>query len=389
MAVAAVADEVDDDIGIKFGAIFGSEAANAHGGIGIFGVDVEDGNTLAASDAGSVARRVLLRRARGESDQVVDDDVDGAADGIGREVSEIQRFRPNALAGECRVAVHHNGPDFIQNFPRAIDLRAVHTVARQFRAGAAHGDGIHRFQVAGIRDEVNVERLSGGSRVGAGSAYVVFDVAGTEHAARIDVLKARDNLVHGLAGDVGHDVEPAAVAHGHDGIDAAEIASGVENGIEKRNKRGVAFQRETLAAGIAALEHLFKEIGANQAVENFRLIDLEFGAFHALGNPAAAVRLRDVQEFHADGAAIIAASFLRVFAGEAFEIGALEGGEEAERVERGFIKAPAAEKIEDALAFGVTNAVGRRGFLRGFGRLCRSDSHRVSHVLFYQASILP
>src|SRR5208337_145484 len=230
------------------------------------------------------------------------------------------------------VAVHYDGPDFIQSFPREIDLRAADAVARQFRAGAAHGDGIHRFQVAGIRDEVNVERLSGGSRVGAGSAYVILDVAGTKHAARIDILKARDNLVHGLAGDVGHDVEAAAVAHGHDGIDAAEIASGVENGIKKRNKRGVAFQRETLAAEIAALKHLFKEIGANQTVQDFGLIDLEFGPFHALGDPAAAVRLRDVQEFHANGAAVVAPRFLRVFAGEAFEIGALERGEETEGI---------------------------------------------------------
>src|SRR5208337_4314153 len=199
VAVAAVADEVNDHVGVEFGAIFRGEAANAHDGVGIFGVDVEDGDTLAAGDAGSVARRVLLHGARGESDQIVDDDVDGAADGISREVSEIQRFCPNTLAGKGRVAVHHNGPDFVQRFAGAIDLRAVHTVTRQFGAGATHRDGVHRFQMAGIRDEVDVEGLSGGSGVGASGANVVFDVASAQHAARIDVLKARDNLMHGLA----------------------------------------------------------------------------------------------------------------------------------------------------------------------------------------------
>jgi len=167
---------------------------------------------------------------------------------------------------------------------------------------------------------VNVKGLSGGSRVGAGGANVIFDVASAKHAAGIDILKARDNLVHGLAGDVGHHVKAAAVAHGHDGIDSAGIARGIEDGIEKRDERGVAFEGETLAAEIAALEHLFKEIRANQAVQDGGLVDLELGAFHALGNPAAALGFRDVQEFHADVPAIIAAAFFSVFAGEAFKI---------------------------------------------------------------------
>src|SRR5208283_2039924 len=138
--------------------------------------------------------------------------------------------------------------------------------------------------------------------------------------------------------------------------------------------------RKALAAEIAALEHLFKEIGANQAVQDGGLVDLELGAFHALGNPAAALGFWNVQELHADVSAIIATRFFGVFAGEAIEIGALQRGEETERIERGFIKAPAAEEVEDAFAFGVANAIRRRGFLRGSGTFCGSESHRVSHV---------
>ena len=137
------------------------------------------------------------------------------------------------------------------------------------------------------------------------------------------------------------------------------------------------------------MEHLFKEIGANQAVQDGGLVDLELGAFHALGNPAAAVEFGNVQEFHADVAAITAARLLGVFAGEAFKIRALERREEAEGIESGFIKAPAAEEIEDALALGVSGAIGRRGFLRGFGGLCGNEGHRVGHGLFFGASILP
>jgi hypothetical protein len=209
---------------------------------------------------------------------------------------------------------------------------------------------------------------------------VIFDVARAKHAAGIDVLESRDDLMHGFAGDVRHHVEASAVAHGHDGIDTTDVAGGIEDGIEQRDERGVAFEREALAAEIAALEHLFKEIGANQAIQDGGLVDLELRAFHALGNPAAAFEFRDVQEFHADVAAITAARLFRVFAGEAFKVRALQRGEETEWIESGFVKAPASEKIEDALAFGVADAVRRRGFLRGFVWFCGSESHRVAMV---------
>ncbi len=263
-------------------------------------------------------------------------------------------------------------------------MRAADAVARQFCASASHRDGIDRLEMAGIRDEVNVERLSRGSGIGAGRTNVIFDVARTEHAAGINIFKAGDDLVHGFAGDVGHDVQAAAMAHSHDGIDTAEFAGDIEDGIEKRNERGVAFQRETLAAEIAGLEHLFEEIGANQAVENLGLVHLVLRALHPFGNPAAAIQLWDVHEFHADVSAIVAARFLGEFAGEAVEIGAFQRSEEIQGIEGGFIEAPAAEEIEDAFALGMTNAIGRRRFLRGFGRLCESESHRVSHVCCLQ-----
>ena len=60
VAMAAVANQVDDHVGIEFGAIFRGEAADAHHGIRIFRVDMEDGDALAARDAGSDNGRSAL-----------------------------------------------------------------------------------------------------------------------------------------------------------------------------------------------------------------------------------------------------------------------------------------------------------------------------------------
>src|SRR5208283_3156363 len=209
--VTSVANEVNDHIRTKLRAIIRSETAHAHHGIGILGIDVEDGNALAAGDAGGVAGRVFLDGLGGEADQVVDDDVDGTTDRVSRKVSEVERFRPNALAGEGGVAVHDDAPNLVENFLRAIDLRPVDAVAGLLGAGTTHSHRIDGFQVAGIRDQVNVELLAVGSGVRAGCANVIFHVTCAEDAARVNVFKTRDHLVNGFAGNVRHNIETAAM----------------------------------------------------------------------------------------------------------------------------------------------------------------------------------
>ena len=48
-----------------------------------------------------------------------------------------------------------------------------------------------------------------------------------------------------------------------------QITGGIEHGIEQRDERGVSFEREAFAAEIAALQDLFEEIGADQALKDF------------------------------------------------------------------------------------------------------------------------
>ena len=333
VAVASVADQVDDYIGVKFGAVFGGEAADADNGVGILGIDVENRHALAARNARGVARGVLLRRARGEANQIVDNDVEGATHGIGSKVAEIEGFRPDTLAGKGGIAVHDDRPDLVQGLARAIDPRALDAVAGKLGTCAAHRHGVNRLEVARIRDQVHVERFAPRGGVNAGRADVILHVACSEHAAWIDVFEPGNHVMHGLRGDVGHHVQPAAVAHGHHGIDAAKFAGGIQNGIKQGDQRRFAFEREALAAEVAALQNLFEQVGANEALEDFRRVHLKLAAFHTLGDPSAPCGVRDVEKFSSDCAAIDAARLVGVFSRETLEVGTLKGREIAERVQ--------------------------------------------------------
>ncbi len=210
VAVAAISDEIDDDVGAELVAVVDGHAGDADDGVDVFGVHVEDGNRLAAGDAGREARGMFFDVAGGESEEIVDDDVNGAADGVAGKVGVIHGFGEDALSGEGSISV---------NEKRDVFFAAAFSGAVLFGAGAAHGDGIDGFEVTGIRDQVDVNLVAAVGQVLAGGAHVIFHIAGAEDAARVDVFEAGENFFGRAFGDVGDDVEASAMAHAHDEFD--------------------------------------------------------------------------------------------------------------------------------------------------------------------------
>ena len=233
VAVATVADEVDDDVGVEALAVLGGDGGDAHGGVGVFAVDVEDGDGQALGEVGGEARGVGLFRVGGEAEEVVGDDVHRAADVVAGERGDVERFGGDALTGEGCVAVKDDGKDLLLAFFAHANLPG---------AGAAHDDGVDGFEVAGVGGEVKGDGLAGGRGVLAGGAHVVLDVAAAEDGARIDVFKLGEDFGGRTADGVGHDVEAAAMRHGEERAGDSGGGCGSEDLVEKRNEDGEAFE---------------------------------------------------------------------------------------------------------------------------------------------------
>src|SRR5713101_2334298 len=102
------------------------------------------------------------------------------------------------------------------------------------------------------------------------------------------------------------------MAHGHDRFDRAMFRDVVQNRVEERNQRGDAFEM--------------------------------------FGDPAPPLELRKVHEFGADGAAIDAARRYGRFSGQPLQVGLREWAKESKRIKIGFVVAPTAKRVKDALA---------------------------------------
>ena len=107
--VAAVADEVDDDVLVERLAVGVGEPGHPHARLGVVAVHVEDRRLDDLGHVGGVEARAGGLGRGGEPDLVVHDDVDRAADPIALDVAHVERLGHDALTGEGGVAVHEDG----------------------------------------------------------------------------------------------------------------------------------------------------------------------------------------------------------------------------------------------------------------------------------------
>ena len=145
MAVAAIADEVDQDIAMEAGAVIGSEARGAPHRIRVVAVHVDDRRLDHLRDVGAVARRAPLAGGGGEAELVVDDHVDGASDAIGVEPRHLHQLRDDALAGEARIRVDQKRQHGLDTQPRL------------FRPGAPERHAADHFEMRGMRRERDMQ----------------------------------------------------------------------------------------------------------------------------------------------------------------------------------------------------------------------------------------
>jgi len=103
---------------------------------------MENRNRLPLRKRGSKTRGMQVGRLGRKTEQVIDDDMNRAADRIRRNPGEIKRFGPDALARERRISVQDNR----KNFPEAAGVPE----ARLFGPRPADDDGVDSFEMAGF-----------------------------------------------------------------------------------------------------------------------------------------------------------------------------------------------------------------------------------------------
>src|ERR1039457_2796048 len=165
MAVATKANEINHHVRTEVVAILERHAADAYHRIGILAVDMEDRNWQPLGKVGGEAAGIGIARVGGEANEIVDDDMNRAADHVTPQVGEVQGLGHNTLSCESGVSVHQDWQD--PGFTHAPD-------SRLFGARASQSHGIDRFEMARIGDQVNAHLAATRTSKNACRTAVIF-----------------------------------------------------------------------------------------------------------------------------------------------------------------------------------------------------------------------
>ncbi len=273
VAVAAVADQVDEEVEREALPVGPRQPRRLDAGLGVVGVDVHDWHLEAARQAAGVAGRERLVGLGGEAELVVGDDVDGAADVPAGEAREVERLGDDSLTGERGIAVDEDA----EHVPGAQRRRAgrVHAGRRRPRhADQQRIDGLEMARVRRHRDDQR-RRHVGAFDAGTG---VVLDVA---HPAELDPPAPREQRVLELGEDlrvrllhhVRQHVEPAAMRHRDEHVLHPRRRRIGDDLVEDRHHQIEAFDRKAGLAGESAVQEPFERLDPRDPVEQFAAVD--------------------------------------------------------------------------------------------------------------------
>ena len=349
MSAPAVAQHVDDDVLVEGIAVLEGQVRAADDGLGVVGVDVQDGDLQALGQVRRVTGGTALRGSRREADLVVDHDVDRAAGLVALQLGQVEGLLDDPLADERSVTVDEDRDD------RQIGVSQVLLLG----AHDALQDAVRRLQVRGVGGHVDLGGQAVVEGVDAPRSQVVLDVSRALHrVGHVVALELVENLRVGLARNVGQDVEAPAVGHADRDLVDARASRVRQDVVQQRDQGFPALKGEALLAHELGLQELLECLGANERAQDVALGgggERLVRSLDAFLDPGALVGILDVHVLDADGSRVGV-----VQPGQDVAQQHLVRPAEASRGE-GTVQVPHAEPVGGDVQVGVAaDAVGQR-----------------------------
>ena len=301
VAVAPVAQQVDEHVGAELLAVVQRDLHGQAHGLGVVAVHVEDRAQRHLAHIGAVGAAAAVHVVGGEAHLVVHHHVQGASGAVGLVLGHLHHLVHHALARDGGITVDHDGHHL---------LRLEGVVVLDDGAGDALHHGGHALQVAGVGAQGELHLLL---RVGdhpAAVAHVVLHVALHQRVVVVLAFELAEDALVGLVQRVGQHVQAAAVGHAdHHVLHAVLVGAALDHPVQRGDQRFTALDAETLLPEELLPEELLEHHRLVQLVEDLLFIlDAEVGlvavALHALLQPAHLLGVADVAVLDADAAAV-------------------------------------------------------------------------------------
>ena len=256
------ADDINHDVVFELAAEIQSQLSHEYDGFGIVAVHVEHRGFNHLDHVRAIQRRTRIAGVRGgETDLVIDDDVQRTTGTVATSLGQVQCFHHHALTGKCRVTMHQHRQNLAAVFVATTILASTNRTLNH---------RIHNFQVGWVKGQGQVNRTATGGQV-AGKTVVVFHVT-VGQAFSVMAFKLSEQISRHLAHDVDQHVQTTTVGHTHDDFLNTVLAGMVDHFIHTRDEAFATFQRESFLTYVFGVQEAFQAFGLGQLLQDVALL---------------------------------------------------------------------------------------------------------------------
>ena len=257
-----VAIDVHDNVATELVAKFQCDLRHLHDRDRVFTVHMEDRRIDHFGDLRAIFTRARIGWQGREADLVIDDEMDGPASGIARELRHVESFGNHTLANKSRVSMDEN-----RNHLFAVGGIVKHTLTC---TGLSLDHRIDGFKMAGIGRQIDFHLISGGGLPNIAITEVIFHVAVSTNRVRRKIpLELIEDNVQRLVEDIGENVQPAAVRHAHDDLLNPTPLAVLDDRIESQDQGFAALKGEAFSA-VLCMEEILKCLGFVELAGGYR-----------------------------------------------------------------------------------------------------------------------
>mmetsp|Transcript_20594 Transcript_20594/g.40459 ORF Transcript_20594/g.40459 Transcript_20594/m.40459 type:complete len:537 (+) Transcript_20594:1324-2934(+) len=356
VAVAAVANHVDDNIRVVLVTVVSGDLEDVRNGLGVVSVHVEDRTVESTTEVSAVASGAALTRISGETDLVVNNDVNAATSLVVRESAHVHGLVYDTLATESGITVdkHRHG---------AVALLVVVVVL--LGAGLTDDDRVNSLKVGRVGSERKLDLATVGVLALVSHTQVVLDITTDsvvittetlEHGLVLNTktLELEEDLVEILANHVGDDVKAATVRHTDNDILNSVEGSLVDEGLETRDEGLSTLETEAFSSVPLGGQEGLPHDGEGQTLEDLKTLLLGEAILDG-------VRLLEALT---DEVALFAVHDVHVLETDIATVGLLERAEDLAELSRAVESEDALDlllhtgEVELTLEVGLSEAVG-------------------------------
>ena len=257
VAELAKADDVDDHIFLEFHPEFQRQLGCQHHGFRIVAMDMQHRCFNHFDHVGAVQRGAAIARiTSGETDLVVDHEVNRSTRRITTCFGQRQCFHHNALPRKSGVAMHQHRQD-LQAFGVGT---AIHTGANR-----AFDNRIDNLKVRRIECQRQMNRTARSRHIGA-EALVILHVA-TRQIFRRRMIKLGKKISRHFAQRVNQHVQTTAMCHANNDFLHANFAATLDQLVHAGDKTFAALQRKTFLPHVFGVQKALQTLRRSQTIQ--------------------------------------------------------------------------------------------------------------------------